>query len=194
MRALDYATSFQLDAAALGINELSMNLNDLYDPDPAIGGHQPFGMDQLAPFYRRYTVIGCSYSIHCGINDNSGTEHPYVFYTYTYSPDNLMDYKATTSDDVIEFPGYRYKLLDATSDQSATIKGYIDMKKLFKTNSLDPDTNPEMSALFGASPAKVGTIVFGQAAAGNTNPSAINCMLKMRYIVKFSDPHNFARS
>lgn len=31
--------------------------NDIYDPDPLAGGHQPYGRDQLAAVYGKYTVI-----------------------------------------------------------------------------------------------------------------------------------------
>ncbi len=33
--------------------------NSIFDPDHAIGGHQPLGRDELAALYDRYRVLGC---------------------------------------------------------------------------------------------------------------------------------------
>ncbi len=37
-------------------NENSFRLNSLYDPDYTGTGHQPYGFDQITPFYARYMV------------------------------------------------------------------------------------------------------------------------------------------
>jgi len=38
-------------------------LNSLYDPDSAIGGHQPYYFDQLSTIYARYRVLKCKIDI-----------------------------------------------------------------------------------------------------------------------------------
>lgn len=43
-----------VDAAALSIR--AWRANDVYDPDYAVGGHQPFGFDQLIARYQHFTV------------------------------------------------------------------------------------------------------------------------------------------
>lgn len=42
---------------------LHFRLNSLYDPDAAVGGHQPGGFDELAALYKNYTVYGCAWTL-----------------------------------------------------------------------------------------------------------------------------------
>jgi len=44
-----------------GINHYYMSLNNMFDPDPATGGHQPLGHDQMAGLYGEYVVIGATW-------------------------------------------------------------------------------------------------------------------------------------
>lgn len=46
----------QPDVAIGAMNIRAWRANDLYDPDYAVGGHQPFGFDQLMAKYQHFTV------------------------------------------------------------------------------------------------------------------------------------------
>jgi len=39
--------------------ETTYRMNDLYDPYFPVGGHQPYGFDQITPWYFRYIVTKC---------------------------------------------------------------------------------------------------------------------------------------
>lgn len=57
---LKYCQTFLLQTQASPLatfgTEQSIRLNSLFDPDFSLGGHQPYGYDQLTPFYGRYVV------------------------------------------------------------------------------------------------------------------------------------------
>lgn len=56
---LPYADQFNLQGTALSAvfgTERSFRLNSLYDPDFTSTGHQPYGFDQITPFYAKYLV------------------------------------------------------------------------------------------------------------------------------------------
>lgn len=56
---LDYVTNVSLsttNSAPTFGTETSFRLNSLFDPEFAVGGHQPYGYDQITPFYSRYMV------------------------------------------------------------------------------------------------------------------------------------------
>jgi len=61
---LPYATEYLVTLGGLGAPaQFSIRGNDLFDPETAVGGRQPFGFDQYAAFYQRYCVLGSSCSI-----------------------------------------------------------------------------------------------------------------------------------
>jgi len=41
-----------------------LSTNDVFDPDPAVGGDQPSGHDAMAARYQRYIVLGCKVKAH----------------------------------------------------------------------------------------------------------------------------------
>lgn len=47
--------------------------NSAYDPDGTLGGHQPYGFDQMTNFYHHYTVIGCRARFQVRQNTNTTT-------------------------------------------------------------------------------------------------------------------------
>lgn len=53
-----YVQSFVITGGAVGILGTSTDfaLNGLYDPYIAAGGHQPYGFDELSPWYNTYTA------------------------------------------------------------------------------------------------------------------------------------------
>lgn len=62
--SLEYAQYYQLQPTATDIAERTFRLNSLFDPDLTGTGHQPRGFDELASFYGRYTVVGCTIQVH----------------------------------------------------------------------------------------------------------------------------------
>lgn len=58
---MKYTKSFGIPALGAGaIHEVRFNANGAYDPEVAVGGHQPYGFDQTMVKYQHYTVVRCS--------------------------------------------------------------------------------------------------------------------------------------
>jgi len=65
-------TSLVLASAGVGLPATHNFLaNSAYDPDGTLGGHQPYGFDQMTNFYHHYTVIGCKALVKIRQNTNT---------------------------------------------------------------------------------------------------------------------------
>jgi len=60
-----YSTIGSLGSGAAGVvgTETIFRLNSMYDPEFGVGGHQPYGRDQMAAIYNRYKVWKCDVEI-----------------------------------------------------------------------------------------------------------------------------------
>lgn len=47
--------------------------NDMYDPEYALGGHQPWGFDQLTPLYRKFYVVKSHIDVQVVNNTNNSS-------------------------------------------------------------------------------------------------------------------------
>lgn len=65
---LKYCESYTATATILHTQR--WRLNSLFDPNYSLGGHQPYGFDQLATVYNRYRVVACSWTIHVASSTN----------------------------------------------------------------------------------------------------------------------------
>ena len=59
------------------VDDVVVRANDLYDPEVALGGHQPYGFDQLMTFYDHFTVLGSRITM-SAFNSN-GSLPVYIF-------------------------------------------------------------------------------------------------------------------
>lgn len=69
---LRYVTQFALTSSLGVTSQHTFRGNGLFDPDVAVGGHQPAGFDQWAAFYRSYKVFASSIKVTVNAN-GSGT-------------------------------------------------------------------------------------------------------------------------
>lgn len=73
---LKYSTSGSLTANN-GHNYLTIRGNSVFDPEYAVGGHQPLGFDQLAGLYNKYNVHSARVEVTAYNNsDTSAAGHP----------------------------------------------------------------------------------------------------------------------
>lgn len=56
----------------VGVNHYYMSLNNMNDPDPAIGGHRGLGYNQMASLYNEYVVVGVTWKATFYGTDNVG--------------------------------------------------------------------------------------------------------------------------
>lgn len=108
------------------------NLNSLFDPYTAVGGHQPYGFDQLCNStgpYTRYKVNGVMVTITAmDPNADTTTNICVAVHPPGLSADTML---GLTLDQVNEKSNCITKYISNTGSQSRTIKQFFPMYKLF---------------------------------------------------------------
>lgn len=68
-----YSQSFAMTGSDQILTK-EFSLNSIYQPEPSVSSLQPYGSDQMATFYQRYTVVGASYKVtfHSGTHSAAG--------------------------------------------------------------------------------------------------------------------------
>lgn len=67
---LRYCDNVQIQNVSGGLNTAVYRANSIWDPQVALGGHQPMGRDFWAQAYKEYVVLGARITLYCG-NDNA---------------------------------------------------------------------------------------------------------------------------
>lgn len=121
--------------------------NGLYDPDPALGGHQPMYFDQLAALYRHYMVQSAKITVQFSLEDNAT---PYVV-GVCVDDDTTVAYPTLTA--LTERPSSTSTELSPAN--TVTITKYWSLKRNFGDVSLgintfqgSPTTNPTENMCF----------------------------------------------
>ena len=83
---LSYVTSYATVANASGFIFFSFRANGMYDPEVAIGGHQPLGYDQLTALYDHWYVKSSRMTIQMAYCD---ADVPWQVATYVDDDTNL---------------------------------------------------------------------------------------------------------
>jgi hypothetical protein len=104
---------------------IAFRLNSLYDPYFAAGGHQPYGYDQITPFYSRYLVHGCD--VECEFSDPA--VDGLIVGTFIKNYYDSQSLSGSTINLVSEFPEAWSKALNNTGSQVATYRRYVDIAK-----------------------------------------------------------------
>lgn len=79
LKYVSHHTSAGVGAGA--INTIEYRANGMYDPEVAVGGHQPYGFDQLMAQYYHYTVIGATFEVEC----QTHTDSPQIWMCMLYN-------------------------------------------------------------------------------------------------------------
>lgn len=101
--------------------------NGLYDPDGALGGHQPIGFDNLMVFYDHYCVIAAKIKI-CVQNESD--QHP-VLVALMLSDDNGI--ASTSIQTLIENGACKWKRLERQGSDGSFINNMRSSCVLTKT-------------------------------------------------------------
>lgn len=184
---LTYCDNIVLDPGANVTAGKVFRANGMYDPDTALGGHQPYGFDQLMALYNRFVVLGAkititavpagqfgSYIVACKLSDNAA----------------LL---STTPTVLQEQPGYRYKLFTngSAAPMPRLTMGYSARKMCrpgFMTNDTYQGTvnkDPDDQWYF--------TVLTASAVpTADNGPMSFN--IRIDYIAKFINPIELAAS
>ncbi len=188
-----YSETIQLTSGALGVfDEEIYRANDLFDPDFAIGGHQPYGRDTLATLYNKYKVL----AVKVDLTFTDPKVDGMAVALMTTSPNELGTGLANHPVSVIsEKPNATVKFLNNSGTQIAKISRYYPMWRLAQITPLQFEANiGTYSALTSATPAQTPFIRVGAADVNDTAGSECKCLVKLTFYTQWYDRKILLRS
>lgn len=149
-----YVQGLEMIMAATSIARVTYKCNGLYDPEDAIGGHQPFGYDQMTPIYDHYAVYESRIKVTFVPNypnepSSSGTDTG-PFICAVYQDDDTTG--ATDIQTLIESQNSsQYKVLPGNQGPVTLYSKWTPARK-FGSKPLD---NPRLQGTAGADPTEL---------------------------------------
>ncbi len=186
---LKYTELISLSMATTVGNSQIMRLNSIFDPNNAVGGHQPYGYDQLAALYNRYRVLKTRWKITFGNQAGS--------YDLVVVPINgALATAITTSlsfETACEVPYAQQRVQGGGGAPTVIVNGKIDLNKLGGVKLSEYLDDDRFEAQIGANPAEVINLVIG-----TYNPTASTVVatftVELWYEVDLHDPISLAGS
>lgn len=192
---VSHHTSAGVGAGA--INVVEYRANGMYDPEVAVGGHQPYGFDQLMAQYYHYTVIGAKFEIEC----QTHTDSPQIWMGMVYNNTGTAAsaYASGGVNGLCEMPVVSRSLHLVSQDpvmaQQRSQRLYASMSKIFgKTVSNligdarfqgDDSKDPDEQAYFA---------LVGYVPNGTQSDIGAFFKIKIVYTAVFTEPRFFTTS
>lgn len=174
-----YTTVIDLDPGTATVAQAFIRTNGIYDPETAIGGHQPLYHDTFSSVYNHYCVESASIkadfmnstnaldSITCGISVHD--DHTMVIGS------NTLLARMQARDCV-------YKHHETRGQGPVTLRKYWSKKKYFPPGCAD---NGKLSARFGEDPIEQMCFCLWAGGANlSEDPSQLQVVVKVVYTVK----------
>lgn len=156
-------------------------LGSIFDPNFALGGHQPYGHDQLAALYRNYQVVGVEIQLDfinmstpgtCGWGGLQSSNSTYV--STGKNPDALR-----------EKPGSVMSMPSAAAGSRQTMNfGYIDLAEIEGVSKSEFMGDDNWGAAFGADPAKTAFLRVNICDIGGSTGFTAQAQITLVYHVK----------
>lgn len=167
-----------------------------YDPRHAVGGHQPFGWDQLSQFYAHYLVLGSRLRATVWSEGAGATSKPVVAYAHLqddttdplYDASYWMENAAVTKKMVSGQPYFTPK--DMNSPR--TLNAYYSHRKFYDR------TGTGVSTAVGSNPSNTRTPYFlvGVQGLDQTDEDIpdLKVLIEVEYTIMLKDPLEQAQS
>lgn len=184
---LRYADMISLDPGSGSIAYDTWSCNNLHDPYPGIGGHQPLGFDQWSNFYQQYLVIGAKATFTVDTwGSAQGDSVVVVAKTSESSTWAFTDLNTLMEENKTKF---RFLTSRTGSKNLGRVSAFYSPKKIHgikdvrDNQHLRGECSPTSSAPTQQAYFHVG--VGGMNPADN--PTAVNCRVLIEYRVLFSE-------
>jgi len=189
---LRYCGYKRLDpAAGGGISTMMFRANGIYDPDVAVGGHQPLGRDQWADCYYHYTVLGSKCTVEfCGLND-SPNYVPHKAGVYLSG----LDATGGSTWVTMAEQGHTSTTLVAGSAglKPSRVVSRLNVRKFFDVK--DPEDDDTLTAPVGGDPSDAAYfIVWAAAMDESTDTLGVRAAITIEYIVAWGEPKEIISS
>lgn len=174
-----FVETAQLDADSSGTLTIeAYRFNSPYDPSTSTSTHQPMGFDQYMQFFEHFVVT--SASIRVQFSNLDGVPNKLV----TLTRNNISATKITNYVQASEQVGSQSKLLGGAFN-TVTFTDKINMNEHFATNVVQ-ERGYWGTAI--ADPAESGTWEIGVCSADGSNPTAIQYLVDITYVVTLKEP------
>lgn len=149
--SLKYSETFaQSTTNALG-SALIFKINSLYDPNGSLGGHQPYGFDQLSALYGRYRVLRCKYKLTFGTS--TGTIHVLAVPTSGALANAIAS--DTTFWTASEMPRAKHNIIGGGGAPAIHINGSVSLPSLFGSTISEYKADDRYSAAVNNDPTAI---------------------------------------
>lgn len=160
-------------------------VNNIYDPQTAVGGHQPFGRDTYAQIFKKYRVKKAV--VHVKVYNNYATQFP-VKFGLMLDRDDSIDGALNSRIEQVHGKGVK-TVLTNTRDH-----GYARITYTPETffDLVDAKDSHQMSADINGVPALPAYCVFWAQVAdystAHTGPGSLSVEFRIEFTVEFSEP------
>lgn len=192
---LPYADQFNMAGTAFSASfgtEQSFRLNSLFDPDFTGTGHQPYGFDQITPWYYRYLVDAVE--INLRFSDPQGDGIYVGCFLKSFNDTNTLT--GATISQAMERPNVFVQALNNTGSQVVNFKKVVKLHQLLGlTQQQYANAWPSTAGSPTSNPAFVPYLSFAIADANASSP-ALTCKvsIELKYHCTFWERGNAAQS
>lgn len=179
---MPYVTNSYMNSIS-GVHQIwNFKMNDIYDPDVSNVGHQPFGHDQWALYYKKYTVVGAKITASFSWVPAAGITNAVV----GIIADANTTLATTTHTKEERYPGCMKTLYAGGKGNHVEVSAFYSMKKWFSQKN---DDGHQHETAFGSSPFLPAYFnVFVQSQDGSSTTNDIAVKIKISYVVKMIEP------
>jgi len=193
---MNYCAEIGLDPVAGAIDYFDFAANGLFDPElTGLGGHQPYGFDNMMLAYDHYMVVGSKMTVRfvptstnsvvpgyltVGLFD--AVNQPLVF----SNVEHMLESNRVNNNPVIA----GFALSSTYRQPVATVYKTFSHKKFFNTPR---NTSPYKGSIT-ANPADLAVFSVMASSIGNNETGVLSFLVRIEYIVILSEPKILAQS
>lgn len=161
--------------------------SSLFDPNAGVGGHQPYGFDQLSTLYNRYRVYGFKYKLHMANLTN---------YTAQMWLRNTDESTVVTDSELLsERPDTQMTMIGPVVGYPIRMfKGYHDCAKMHGITKKQFNMRPEFEALTTTNPANVSYLALAARALDGSATGTMSVTIVIDFYCMFFDPFELNKS
>lgn len=178
---LTYCDTYTLTTATTGTPVSKYySMNGLYDPDPALGGNQPYWFDQYTAMYERYSVIGAKAIVKFTVAAGAATANvgPWVVGVIT---DRNTTTVPTTTPQLIGSQNSNWKTIDGDYKGVTCIATYSPEKSLGKSSWDD-----SVAGTSSSNPTNGWWVGLFASTQGTVGATDVRAVIEIQYRVRFS--------
>ncbi len=152
-----YFYTVQQSNATVTGSQLIYKINSLYDPDGSVGGHQPYGYDQMTAFYGRYRVLKTRYRVSFGTS--TGTVNVLCLPVSGGLANAIAG--DTTFWTACEMPRAKSRICGGGGSPAINISGIIDLAELLGASNIQYRSDDRYSAAINNDPSAIAYLYVG---------------------------------